>query len=213
MMRRIIFTAYVTLCLVHVAGAQKVLVEGIVEYKITVVNKGDVPGVADAFAGAAQTLQVKAYKARIDFKSTLRNQVTVFDAQAGSGFVLRQTGNDKFLIPLDSKTWKQYNKRFDGTTYNITQEQKTIAGYTATKAIGKMADGSEITVYFAPDLTLMGKGYDLAFSDLPGLPLEYELKSGGVVLRYEATEVKQTMVSSSNFEMPKSGYKILEYKQ
>jgi GLPGLI family protein len=195
------------------AGAQKMLVEGIVEYKITVVNANDVPGVADAFVGAAQTLQVKGYKSRTDFKSSLRNQVTVYDSQTGNGFVLRQTGNEKFLIMLDSKTWKQYHKRFDGTTYTIGQEQKTIAGYATTKAIGKMPDGSEITVYFAPDLGLMAKGYDLAFANLPGLPLEYELKSGGVVLRYEATEVKQTMVSSSSFDMPKTGYKVLEYKQ
>ncbi|HSR37349.1 MAG TPA: hypothetical protein VLL95_00440 [Phnomibacter sp.] len=213
MKKRTFFTVLVLLGSILVAGAQKMLVEGIVEYKITVVNANDVPGVADAFVGAAQTLQVKGYKSRTDFRSSLRNQVTVYDAQTGNGFVLRQMGNDKFLIMLDSKTWKLYHKRFDGTTYTIGQEQKTIAGYTTTKAVGKMPDGSEITVYFAPDLGLMAKGYDLAFANLPGLPLEYELKSGGVVLRYEATEVKQTMVNSSSFDMPKSGYKVLEYKQ
>lgn len=212
-MMRSYLTVLLLLGSLVMAGAQKVLVEGVVEYKITVVNSGDVPGVADAFVGAGQTLQVKGYKARIDFKSSLRNQVTVYDAQAGGGFVLRQTGNDKFMITLDSKTWKLYNKRFDGTRYTITQEQKTIAGYATTKAVGKLPDGSEITVYFAPDLSLMARGYDLAFVDLPGLPMEYELKSGGVVLRYEATDVKQTMVSSSTFDMPKSGYKVLEYKQ
>lgn len=212
-MMRPLITVFFLLSSLLMASAQKMMVEGIVEYKITVVNANDVPGVADAFVGASQTLQMKGYKARTDFKSSLRNQVTVYDAQSGNGFVLRQTGNEKFLIPLDAKSWKTYHKRYEGTNYSITREQKTIAGYLTTKAVGKMADGGEITVYFAPDLKHMAKGYDLAFADLPGLPLEYELKSGGVVLRYEATEVKQTMVSSATFDMPKSGYKVLEYKQ
>jgi GLPGLI family protein len=205
--------AFFTLGTTMVATAQKVFVEGIVEYKITVVSKGDVPGVADAFADATQTLMVKGYKARVDFKSSLRNQTTVHDTQSGNGFVLRQSGNDKYLIQLDQNTWKQYNKRFDGTKFNITNEQKTVIGYMTTKAVGKLPDGSEVIAYFAPDLTVMAKGFDLTFADLPGLPLEFEVKYSGVVLRYEATELRQTMVSASSFDMPKSGYKVLEYKQ
>lgn len=203
------------LCLLMMAAAngQKILTEGTVQYKITVLDAGDKAGVADAFAGAEQVLQLKGYKARVDFRSPLRTQSQVFDAQSQEGFIMRQSGSEKYLITLDASQWKQYHKRFYGMQYTLGSEQKEIAGYTTRKAVGKAPDGSEITAYYATDLSVLAKGYDPAFDGLPGLPLEFEVRTSGVLLRYTVSELKMTMVSAGTFEMPKSGYKVLEFKQ
>jgi GLPGLI family protein len=206
-------TGMVCLLLSAAVYSQKIMTEGTVQYKITVLEKGTNPAIADAFAGAEQVLQVKGYKARLDFRSPLRTQTQVYDAQAKDGFVLRQAGSEKYLITLDASQWKQFHKRFYGMQFTLGSEQKEVAGYSTRKAEGKAPDGSEITAYYATGLSLLAKGYDPAFEGLPGLPLEIEVRSGGVVLRYEAMEVKMTMVSSGTFEMPKSGYKVLEFKQ
>jgi hypothetical protein len=191
--------------------AQKVMTEGVIQYAITVTEGADKPAVASAFEGASQTLMIKAYKARLDFKSPLRMQSGVYDAQSGNGFILKQSGTEKYLMPLEGGNWAKYHKRYQGIVFTKLAETKQIAGYNCTKATGKMTDGGTIVVYYCPELTILAKGYDPAFSILGGLPLEYEISSNGVVVNYKAQSVQMTMVSSGSFEMPKTGYKVLEF--
>jgi hypothetical protein len=191
--------------------AQKVMTEGIIQYAITVTAGADNPTVASAFEGATQTVMFKSFKARIDFKSALRSQSNIYDAQTGNGFILKQSGSEKYLMHLEGGNWKKYHKRYQGMVFTKTAEVKQIAGYNCTKSIGKMADGGALVVYYCPDLIALAKGYDPAFETLDGLPLEYEINSNGVVVNYKAQAVQLTMVSTGNFDKPKTGYKVLEF--
>lgn len=192
--------------------AQRVLTEGIIQYNITVVKGGDNASVANAFQGATQTLFIKTYKARLDFKSALRNQTTVYDAQTGNGFVLKQSGNEKYLLELKGSDWQQYHKRFQGIAYSMEEELKKVAGYTCKKATGKMTDGSIIVAYYCPDLKILAAGYDPAFETIPGLVLEYEVaNANGVTVNYQAQSVQMTMVNAAQFDIPKSGVKVLSF--
>jgi hypothetical protein len=191
--------------------AQKVMTEGVIQYAITVTEGADNPTVASAFEGASQTLMIKAYKARLDFKSPLRSQSSIYDAQTGNGFVLKESGSEKYLMPLEGGDWKKYHKRYQGVVFTKMDEVKQIAGYNCVKTIGKLTDGSTLVVYYCPELTALVKDWDPTFTSLRGIPLEYEINSNGVVLNYKAQSVQMTMVSSGNFEMPKSGYKVLEF--
>lgn len=199
--------------LVLPALAQKTMTEGIIQYSITVIKKGDVPGVDQAFAGAKQQLLIKGYKARLDFISPLRGQSTIFDAQTSDAFILKQTGSEKYLLELPGKKWQAYNKRFAGIVFTNTQLQKEVAGYLCQQAIGNMQDGTEITVFYSTDLNILARGYDQTFASLSGIPLEYEVASNGVVLNYKAASVQMTLVSSGNFDKPPSGYKVIQFTQ
>lgn len=140
-------------------------------------------------------------------------QSGVYDAQSGNGFILKQSGTEKYLMRLEGGNWAKYHKRYQGIVFTKLPETKQIAGYNCIKATGKMTDGGTIVVYYCPDITTLAKGYDPAFSILGGLPLEYEISSNGVVINYKAQSVQMTMVSMGSFEMPKSGYKVLEFGQ
>jgi GLPGLI family protein len=195
------------------AQAQKVLAEGYIRYNISVTQGASNPGVADAFAGASQIVYFKSYKARTDFTSPVRSQSTVYDAQSSNGFVLNQSGQDKYMIPLEGEKWMQYNKKYKGLAFAPASGSKQIAGYSCKKALGKAADGTEITVYYTSDLVVMAKGYDAMFASLDGMPLEYEITSNGVTINYAASSVQTGMVSAATFDAPKTGYKVLEIKQ
>ncbi len=195
------------------AHAQKVLTEGYMRYNISVTQGSDKPGVADAFAGASQIVYIKSYKARIDFTSPVRSQSIVYDAQSANGFVLNQSGQDKYMIPLEGEKWSQYNKKYKGLVFGPASGSKQIAGYNCKKALGKVTDGTEITVYYTSDLVVMAKGYDAMFASLDGMPLEYEITSNGVTINYSASSVQTGMVSAATFDAPKTGYKVLEIKQ
>ena len=195
------------------ASAQRMISEGVVTYGIEVLNAGNNKAVADAFAGARQLLHLKGYKARLDFISPIRQQFTIFDGQSGDAFILKEAGPEKYLLDLPSAKWKAYNKRFEGIVFSNTTEQKIIAGYPCVKAIGTLQDGSSITVYYTQGIDILAKGYDYAFRSLPGLPLEYEISSGDVVVKYTASQLQLTMVGLATFEKPSAGYKVLQFKQ
>ncbi len=190
---------------------QKTFSEGEVHYNISVVS-GNNEALAKAFSGATQVVFVKGYQARVDFISQLRTQSTVYDAQSKSGFIMRQSGSEKYLIPLNPAQWLDFNKRYLSVNFTQTNETKEILGYVAQKATAKLGDGSILEVWYVPALPVLAKGYDLAFASLNGLPLEYTVSNGGLVLKYTATQVKNTMVNAAVMEMPKSGYKLLEYQ-
>jgi hypothetical protein len=80
---------------------QKVMTEGVIQYTITVTEGADNPTVASAFEGATQTLMIKAFKARLDFKSPLRSQSSIYDAQTVNFFVLNQSGSEYYLLDLE----------------------------------------------------------------------------------------------------------------
>lgn len=209
-----IWTLGLALLLTQLLWAQRVITEGIIQYNVTVVKGGDNASVANAFNGATQTLLLKSNKARLDFKSPLRSQSTIYDAQTGNGFILKQSGNEKYLLELVGANWKKYHKKYDGIEYSKEESLKQLAGYTCKKASGKMADGSSIVAYYCPDLTVMAAGYDPLFASLPGVVLEYEITNpNGVTVNYQAQSVQMTMVNAAQFEMPKSGVKVLSFEQ
>lgn len=207
-------TLAMALLLTHMLWAQRVITEGIIQYSVTLVKGGENASVASAFNGATQTLLLKSGKARLDFKSPLRSQSTIYDAQTGNGFILKQSGNEKYLLELVGANWKKYHKKYDGVVFAKEETMKQIAGYNCKKATGKMADGSTVVAYYCPDLTVMATGFDPLFGSLSGIVLEYEISNpNGVTVNYQAQSVQMTMVNAAQFEMPKSGVKVLTFEQ
>lgn len=207
-------TLTMALLLTHMLWAQRVITEGIIQYNVTLVKGGENASVASAFNGATQTLLLKSGKARLDFKSPLRSQSTIYDAQTGNGFILKQSGNEKYLLELVGANWKKYHKKYDGVVFAKEETMKQIAGYNCKKATGKMADGSTVVAYYCPDLTVMATGFNPLFGSLSGIVLEYEISNpNGVTVNYQAQSVQMTMVNAAQFEMPKSGVKVLTFEQ
>jgi GLPGLI family protein len=180
---------------------------------VTVISGSDQPGIADAFDGASQVYYFRGNMVRSEFGSLLRMQTIIFNGRVPEATLLRETGNDKYLIKMNQSQWKHFNARYDGIVYNETTERKTIQGFDCLKTVGKLKDGTDLVVWYATDLVPYEKGYKPEFAGLPGMPLEYEATSGKVTVRYTAHSIQFAPVSASKFELPKAGFKMLEYKQ
>lgn len=193
------------------AMAQKVISEGSIVYKVTVVSGKTEPG-ADVFDGATQTVWMKASQVRTDFQTALRLQSTFYDGKDASAVILKESGKEKYMIQLSPAQWLAYNKKYNGIQYQYLPDTKQVAGYNCKKATVTVK-GSLMTVYYTPDLLPFTKGYDYQFKDVPGTVLEYEVKTGNIVVNYKASDVQMGPVNASRFDLPKAGYKILEYNQ
>jgi len=193
--------------------SQKLLTDGSILYNVSVVNGKDQPGIADAFDGATLLVSIKSSQVRSDLKSNVRLQSIFYNAKDGTAVILKESGPEKYMINLTSAQWIQYNRKYAGIKFSYSDETKTVAGYLCKKAVGTLGDGSSVTVYYAADLKPVYAGYEYAFKDLPGLPLEYEITTGNITVRYLAASLQMTPVNASRFDLPKSGYKMLDYKQ
>lgn len=193
--------------------SQRVMTDGTVTYSVSVISGKDQPGIADAFDGASLTVWMKGNLVRTDLKSNLRLLSIFYNAKDQSAVMLKESGAEKYMINLSPAQWDQYNHKTKGIRFEYLNDSKVIAGYNGKKAVGTLRDGSKIVVYYAVDLKPLSPGYEDAFNNLQGLPLEYEMTTGNIVVRYTAISVQTTPVIASRFDLPKSGYKMLDYRQ
>src|SRR5688500_17891252 len=127
------------------AIGQKKFSEGTINYDIVINTGTDKPQAADFLDGATSTVYVKGNKSRTEMISSLGTQATVIDGASNSVVVLKEYGDRKYMIHLTPLEWKDANKKYDGVTFTISNETKTILGYNCKKAIGKMSEGNTFT--------------------------------------------------------------------
>jgi GLPGLI family protein len=192
---------------------QRTMSEGIVTYNLSVVTNSKEPEIADIFDGAVLNVYMKGNTVMSEMKSVLRNQSIIYDGKADTAVILRESGDQKFIINLNAADWQHYNRKYDGITYVFNDETKTVAGYSCKKAIGKLKDGTTFTVFYTPSIVVSVKNYDYQFKDLPGLALEYEVQNGNLKVKYSASKVSFMPVPQFKFDIPKSGYRILDYQR
>lgn len=208
-----VFIYLVLICCGTNVTAQKILSEGTIVYDITVQTGSKEPQLADMFDGVTTTIFLKGPQSRTEMISPLGSTISILDARAGTGVVLKEYGNQKLLISMNKPDWADMNKKYTGITFTTQNETKEIQGYKCQKAIAKLKDGSTFTVYYATDLVSENKDYDYQFKTLPGLPLEYESSVGNLKVKYTASKISFDPVPVQKFAIPASGYRQLTYSE
>ena len=191
--------------------AQKTISEGTMVYNIVIQTGNKEPQMADALDGAVTTVSVKGGLTRTDMVSALGSETTIHDTKTGTAVILKEYSGQKLMYTLTKENWASKNKKYQGLVFNITDETATIAGYKCKKAVATLQDGSTFWVFFSPDLIVLNKDYDQTFKSLPGLALQYEYESGKLKFKYTVSQVDFSPVPLSKFEIPKSGYRLMEY--
>lgn len=192
--------------------AQKMYNEGTITYNI-VVNTGNKEAkAADLLDGATQKIYFKGNQTRTELTSILGKTITVHDSKSGNAVVMNEYGDQKILIRMTKENYAEANSKFENTQFEITNETKTILGYTCKLAIAKMKDGSSFKVYFTSDISFQNKDYGVQFQNLPGYPLEYESEFGKMKVTYIADKITFDPVASALFDVPKSGFREMSYE-
>lgn len=196
--------------------AQRKLTEGTIMYDIAISNGSAKPQNAEFLDGATNAVYIKAGKVRTEMVSSLGTQSTIIDQTGGKKdiTILKEYGPQKFMINLTAADWADLNKKYEAVTFTYDPSAtKTIQGYTAKKAIGKLADGTTFTVWYTSDITVDNKDFQYANRSLPGLALEYETNMGNLKVVYTVSKLSFAPVPQAKFELPKSGFRVMTYQE
>lgn len=193
--------------------AQKKLTEATISYDIVINTNNAAPQAADMLDGATSVIYLKGNSSRSEMISSLGTQSTIVDGKTGAVTILKDYGQQKYMISLTPDNWKQYNKKYEGVTFTYENEYKTIAGYSCQKAVGKLVDGSTFIVYFTKDLIPVNKDFQYLNKNLPGLAMQYEATQGKTKVTYTVSNVNFGLIPAAKFDLPKSGYRVMTYEE
>ena len=194
-------------------SAQKKLTEATITYDIIVNTNNKNPQAADLLDGATSVIYLKGNSSRSEMMSSLGKQSTVIDGKTGDVTVLKDYGEQKYMITMTPDNWKQSNKKYEGITFTYSNEFKTIAGYKCQKAVGHLPDSNTFTVYFTRDLEPINKDFQYLNKNLPGLAIQYEASLGKLMVTYTVSSINFNPVPASKFDLPKMGYRVMTYEE
>lgn len=195
------------------AFGQKPVNEATVIYKIAIEAVNDNPSLSKQLEGATLTNYIKATESRSDMVSALGTESNIFDSRTGKGYIMKEYSGQKLMITLTRNNWEQKNQYFQNMVFTIDHTAFTIAGFKCNKANAKLAEGYEFVIYFMPDIVMANKEYNNAFSHLPGIPVQYEIKSGKLKFTYTLTGISYDNIPAAKFDLPKSGFRIMTYDE
>lgn len=214
-MKKITRIAPVVLALCITAGlsAQRRLTEATIFYDIVINTSNKTPQAADLLDGATSVIYLKGTSSRSEMISSLGTQATIIDGKSGDVTVLKDYGEQKYMIKMTPDNWKQSNKKYEGVSFTYFEEYKTIADYKCQKAVGKLTDGTTFTVYFTKDLVPMNKDFQYLNRNLPGLAIQYEATMGKMMVTYTVSRINFNPVPQTKFDLPKNGYRVMTYEE
>lgn len=193
--------------------AQKIFSEGTISYNLGVETGSGQPKMADMFDGATNTVYLKAKKSRVDLISGLGKEITIYDEDKGSAVILKDYSGQKLMITMTPSDWKQNTDKYSDITFTPTGKKKKIGNYDCIEAIATLKDGTHFSVWYTPEVKIENKSYDVQFENLPGLPVQYELKKGNLMFRFTLSNISYDKVPSSKFDIPTSGYRVMTYQE
>ncbi len=185
---------------------QRVVAECTVDYNVVTdtLNQSN-----NFLASAHKTLYIKGNDSRTDLISSSFSQTVIYDKASGNAVVLREIGNNKLITKLNKSQWLAKNKKFDSAVVTLFSDTKILLGYECKKATITLKSGVVTQVYYTTAFVPSVRDYEYYLKDVPGLVLEYETEEGKSKVKYIATKIDLSPVPSSKFNVPTSGYRIL----
>jgi GLPGLI family protein len=213
-----ILTALFTLALITGmaqagAVAPRKLTEATISYDIVISTGNTKPQATDLLDGATSVIYLKGNSSRSEMVSSLGSQATIVDGKSGNVAILKEYGDQRYMIKLTPDNWKQSNKKYEGVSFTYFNEYKKINGYDCQKAVGKLSDSTSFTVYFTKDLVPVNRDFQYANKNLPGLAMQYEAAMGNMMVTYTVSTISFNPVPQAKLDMPKSGYRVMSYEE
>ena len=208
-----IFTLLIVLTGSSEIMAQRRLTEATISYDIVINTSSDKPQAADLLDGATSVIYLKGNSSRAEMISSLGTQATIIDGKSGNVAILKEYGDQRYMISMTPENWKQSNLKYEGVTFSYLNDFKTIAGYHCQKAVGRLTDGTSFTVYFTKELMPVNKDFQYLNKNLPGLAMQYEASIGKMVVTYTVSSINFNLVPQIKLDLPKSGYRVMTYNE
>jgi len=150
---------------------------------------------------------------RSEIISSLGGTITIYDDKEGLGAILKEYGQQRIMTPMNHAQWDSKNRKKGTVVFLVTSERKQILGYSCMKATATLPDGSTLEVYFADQLIPENANMEIQFEQLQGVVLEYKSTLGNSIVNYVAESLNFDPVPIQKFEIPNSGYRILNFEE
>ncbi len=196
----------------HVSMAQTAVNEASFKYDISIEGAGN-NAAAKSFEGATYQVYVKGNQSRTEMINGLGTESVLYDSRAAKGAILKEYSGQKLMITMNAENWSAKNNYFRNLKFTVGNEEKTINGFACKKATAALSSGESLSVYFAPGIVLNNRQYNNAFTNIEGLPVQYEVKSGNMKFIYTLKSISYEPIAAAKFELPKSGYRIMSYEE
>jgi GLPGLI family protein len=195
------------------ANAQRKLTEATISYDIMINTGNASPQAVDMLDGATSVIYLKGNSSRSEMISSLGTQSTIIDGKSGAITILKDYGEQKYMISMTQSEWKQSNRKYDSVTFAYFEEYKVIQGYKCQKAMGTLKDGKTFTVFFTRDLLPVNRDFQYLNRNLPGLAMQYEASMGSSMVTYTVSSINFNIVPQAKLDLPKSGYRVMTYDE
>ena len=211
-MKRTLLLTFLLLVFIENNIAQKIINEAVLKYDVTMRSSSN----SKQFENTSLNVFLKGKQSRAEVISSLGNEISIFDSNAGKGAIIKEYSGQKLLILLTRDNWNARNNQFRQLTFKESGELKKINAYQCHKATAVLSNNDQLTVYYSPEYLIANNDYSYAFPGVKGMPVEFELTSGDIIFSYKLKEInfETTSLSNSIFELPKSGnYRTMSYEE
>lgn len=189
-----------------VVVGQKRLSEGSLVFSVATTMQGLLVGdtlIAQHFFKGAHS--------RTEVYGSAGRSITLYDSREGLGAIVREFGSQKILIPLDTSSWSDKNAWYRASSISYSTDEQKLLGYACKKASIKLLAGGQLEIWFTPEVVLDNNDTEFQMGDIPGLVLSYEYITDDIRVTYIASSLNFDPVPIQKFEIPNSGYRILNY--
>lgn len=204
-MKKPLLTLFCFSIIFNLFSQQKVIGDCTITYSVSNVDNSK----KNNFEGAVKKVYIRARQIRIDLISNTFNQTIFYNDNTGEATVLKSIGESKYISAYNNADWRQHNAVYNGKKVSFTNNTKKILGYICKEALIQLTNGSRYTVYYVPDLMPMVTENTFEFKNIPGLILEYQTNTHDEKIQYTASSINFDPVPAFTFNVPASGYKIL----
>src|SRR5688500_20318933 len=93
---------------------QRRLTEATISYDIVINTSNKEPQAADLLDGATSVIYLKGNSSRSEMISSLGTQATIIDGKTGEVTILKDYGEQKYMIKMSQQYWRQSNTKYAG---------------------------------------------------------------------------------------------------
>jgi GLPGLI family protein len=207
---KILLTICSGLFFAAVLQAQRRLSEATLIYQVHMIEADSLtrqPGVAEE---AVSTCYLKGANSRTDLITSVGKQSTIFISKSPQVVLLKEYGNQRYLTRLTRAQWEQSNNRYRDARIELKTDTLRIKGYRCFKALITLADSSVYSIWYTTELVPLNREFLPLAGAVPGLIMSFETLLGGSKVRYDIDQIVMAPVPQLLFDIPESGYRLLE---
>lgn len=190
--------------------AQRRLTEATLVYTIHVDDKDSAATQPHFADGAVSTSYLKGANSRTDLVTQSGKQSTIFISKSAQVVLLKEYGNQRYLTRMTLSQWERSNKKYREAVITLLSDTLRLKGYLCYKALATLADSTTFTIWYTKELNPLNKEFLPMAGSVPGLILSFETLLGDKKVRYEIDQIVLNPVQQVLFDIPESGYRVLE---